>query len=225
MLDGSPLADGEVDDVAAAAARRGLCSLDRLGGGRGLNRLLLGHGRDELAGDLGLLGIELDLSLTSGAGLRRLLVGRRLVLCLLLLERGTFGVQPVLVGMKGVDGEFGVTACHVLVLGPCKRVGLVSLEEDPARRVHVDVGRHRFILKSLAIARHPDDVGLDLILRRPDLGLVPLDLGAVDVVLLLVGTDLELLQHEVLRDLGRLCFEVGNLIGRDGVPETRPPLR
>ncbi len=124
-------------------------------------------------------------------------------------------MQPVLVGMKGVDSEFGVTACHVLVLGPCKRVGLVSLEEDPARRVHVDVGGHSLILKSLAIARHPEDVGLDLSLSRPDLDLVPLDLGAVDVVQLLIGTDLELLQHEVLRNLGRLCLEVGDLIGRD----------
>jgi len=43
-----------------------------------------------------------------------------------------------------------------------------------------------------------------------------LDLGDIDVVLLLVSTDLKLLQHEILGDLGRLRLEIGNLIGRDG---------
>ena len=161
------------------------------------------------------LEFELALRLTRSAGLRRLLVRGRLVLCLLLSERRAFGPQPVLGGMEDVDGELGVAACHVLVLRLRKRVALAALEEDSVRRVHVDVGRHRFGLQSLAISTHPKRVGLDLILRRSDLGLVPLDLGAVDVVLLLVGTDLELFEHEVLRDLGSLCLEAGNLIGRD----------
>ena len=124
-------------------------------------------------------------------------------------------LQAVLVGVKGVDGELRVTARHVLVLRLRKRVALVPLEEDSVRRIHVDVGRHRLSLQSLAISTHSKGVRLDLVLRRSDLGLVLLDLGAVDFVLLLVGTDLELLQNEVLRNLGSLCLEVGDLIGRD----------
>jgi hypothetical protein len=43
-----------------------------------------------------------------------------------------------------------------------------------------------------------------------------LDLGGIDVVLLLVSADLELLQHEILGNLGRLISETGYWIGRDG---------
>ena len=123
-----------------------LCSPNRFGGGHGLRRLLLGHGGDELTGDLGLLGIELALCLTRRARLRRLLVGGGLVLCLLLTERRTFVPQAALVATKGIDGQLGVAARHVLVLRLRERVALAALEEDSVRRVHVDVGRHRFCL-------------------------------------------------------------------------------
>ena len=43
-----------------------------------------------------------------------------------------------------------------------------------------------------------------------------MDLGDVDVVLLLIGADLELFENEILGDLGGLRLEVGHLIGRDG---------
>ena len=49
-----------------------------------------------------------------------------------------------------------------------------------------------------------------------DLRLVGLDLGDIDVVVLLVGPDLELLHYQILGDLRRLRFEVRHLIGRDG---------
>ena len=134
----------------------------------------------------------------------------------MLVQRRTLGAQSVLGVMKGVDGELGVARRDILVLRLRKCVVLATLEEKSVRRVHVDVGRHRFGLQSLAISANPNCVGLDLILCRSDLRLVLLDLGAVDVVLLLIGTDLELFEHEVLRDLGSLRLEVGNLIGRDG---------
>ena len=141
-----------------------------------------------------------------------------MVPCLLLLERGPFGTQPVLVGMKGGDGKGDITTCHFFVLRSRSRFLLV-LEQGLGPvdlRVQVDVGRHRFRLKPLAIAPHPTDVGLDLVLTGSDHRLVALDLGDINVVLLLVSADLELLQHEILGDLGRLRFEIGHLIGRDG---------
>ncbi len=141
-----------------------------------------------------------------------------MILCLLLLERGAFGAQPVLVGVKRVDGKGDITTRHFFVLRSRRRILLV-LEQGLGPvdfRIQVDVGRHRLRLEPLAIAAHPADVGLDLVLAGSDLRLVALDLGDIDVVLLLVSADLELLQHEILGDLGRLRFEIGHLIGRDG---------
>ncbi len=71
-------------------------------------------------------------------------------------------------------------------------------------------------MKPLAIVYRPTGVGLDLVLTGSDLRPVAVDLGDIDHIVLLVGADLELLQHEILRDLGRLRFEIGHLIGRDG---------
>jgi hypothetical protein len=130
-------------------------------------------------------------------------------------------MQPVLVDMKGVDGKGDITACHFFVLRPgqCSGRVLAALEQDLSPvdlRIRVDVGPHCFRLEPLVIATHAIDVGLDLVLSRLDLRLVSLDLGDIDVVLLLVGADLELLQHQILRDLGGLRSEVGYLIGGDG---------
>ena len=62
----------------------------------------------------------------------------------------------------------------------------------------------------------------NLLLRRPDLGLVLLDFGAVDGVLLLMRADLQLFQHEILRELSRLRLESRDLVRphRRGRPKT-----
>ena len=154
-----------------------------------------------------------------GVGQRRFLVGGRLVACLLLLECDPFGAQPVLVDMKGINGKGDVAACDVLVLLCCQRFALVHLEQawvSVDLRARVDVGRHCFSLEPFTIATHPSTIGLEPVLTRTDLRLVLLDLGGVDVVLLLVRADLELLEYEVLGDLGRLRFEVRHLVGRRG---------
>ena len=53
--------------------------------------------------------------------------------------------------------------------------------------------------------------------RGSDLRLIALDLGGIDVVLLLVRADLELLQHEILGDLGTPdALRLDTWIGRDG---------
>jgi hypothetical protein len=198
-----------------------LCRPDCSSCGSGLCRLLLGYGHGKLARDLGLLGLQRHLGLVCGVGKRCLLVGGCLILCLLLLERGPLGTQAVLVDMKRIDGECDITTCHFFVLRSRKPsvLVLVALEQGLSPidvRIHVDVGPDRFRPEPTVIAAHSIDVGLDLILSRGNLRLVPLDLGNVDVVLLLVGADLELLQHEILGDLARLCSEVGHLVGCDG---------
>ena len=202
----------------AAAAGLGLCRPHGSCRGSGLCRLLLGHRHGELARDLGLPRGELDLGLARGVGQRCLLVGGRSVLCLLLYERGAFGTQTLLVCMHSVHREGDIATCDLFVLRSRRRLLLVHEQGlGPVDlRVQVDVGRHHFRLKPLAIAPHPTGVGLDLLLTGSDLHLVALDLGDIDVVLLLVRADLQLLQHEILGDLGRLGLETGHLIGRDG---------
>ena len=109
-----------------------------------------------------------------------------------------------------------IAACHFFVLRPGEGFGLIPGEESliPCGLwIHVDVGGHGFSLELLAIATLSMKVNGDLILRCSDLSLVLLNLGVVNGVLLLVRTDLQLLQHEVLRDLRRLSLESRSLCG------------
>ena len=196
------------EDVAAAAAAAAACAARTGSGSRSRRkRLLPCDGRGELARDLGLLGSEFRLCLASRIALRRLFVGGDLVLCLLLLQRGVFVCNLFVLLLRTSMARLVSPLVTSSYSALAKASRPVSQKQNliPCRlRIHVDVGRDGLSLESLAVTTHSVLVRGDLILRRSNLGFVVLDLGAVDVVLLLVRTDLQLFEDEILRYVQRL---------------------
>ena len=143
-----------------------------------------------------------------------------LVMCLLLLQRRLIGLQRpsggcqlIEIGGDVPDGDAGVLTCR---LDP-----LLTSGEDRGVRARgpgpvVGVGPDRLVADIAGPLADLPLVLLDLLTQLGDALGVGGDRRRGHRVLLLIGTDLQLLLDQALRERGRLRSQIGDLIGPHG---------
>ncbi len=197
-----------------------------LGGGyrggrrRGLGPGLVGNRGGQLPGHLGLQRLQVGLAAVGLAEIRGAARLVRLVLGLLLAERGLVGLERALGGAQLVEGGGDVPDRDRRVLtGRLRRLTTAGEQarvraRGPAPVVHV--GPDRLLLDQAGLGGDQLLVLPDLLPDLPDRLTVGGHLGGRHGVLLLIGADLQLLLHQLLRHRPRLGLQIGDLVGPRG---------